>query len=231
MDRFLEAVLYRWSHAKSGEVALRMVAIETQNPVVDTVRCRAPRLCYHDSRCLEVKRGRDDPSERPSVPCKPEKWVPVRVGELRAASYRLPRQLGLFCRAPRVVDQLFHKESLCQVTDARLELGRHPSVRRHATTAVDRTRPLGLDGRASASAWSGPSARAPFTTEGGWTRLHPRGKPCLPSRLRRRIRHAGDIEQGLGRPDAEDYRRRPTTHRRSGVASGRVVLRRCAGRH
>ena len=111
MDRFLEAVLYRWSHAKSGEkVALTHgLAI---NPVVDAVRGRAPRELPRPA----LPRSQTGPRRirRKDLPCivLGEKWVPVRVGELRAASYRLPRQLGPFCRAPRVVDPLFHKESL-----------------------------------------------------------------------------------------------------------------------
>ena len=60
MDRFLEAVLYRWSHAKSGEkVALTHGRYRDKTPW-STPYAAARRASYHDSRCLEVKRGRDD---------------------------------------------------------------------------------------------------------------------------------------------------------------------------
>ena len=67
----------------------------------------AARRGATDPRCLEVKRGRDECRKTFRASCSERMGSASR--RTTGGIYRLPRQLGPFCRAPRVVDPLFHR--------------------------------------------------------------------------------------------------------------------------
>ena len=147
MDRFLEAVLYRWSHAKSGEkVALTHGRYRDKTPW-STPYAAARRASYHDSRCLEVKRGRDEfvgktfrasCSEKNGCQCDSANYGRHPTVCLGSSALSAGRHAWWINYSTR---RVFKRSRTLGSSWADIHL--YVGI---ATTAVDRTRPLGLDG-------------------------------------------------------------------------------------